>query len=86
MTDLEGNYESGAPEISPEEASAAIKRFAEGNTVEFKVPAEMVEQLLESWKRGNPDLPAQIRFVVEGREVGNFMIAACAYWSDTCCA
>ena len=73
-------------EISAEAASAAIKRLAANNTVELEVPEDLVSRLLESWRQADPAAPAQIRFTVEGREVGNFKIAACAYWSDTCCA
>jgi hypothetical protein len=68
------------------EASAAIKALAAKNPVEFDVPQELVDRLLESWRGADPSAPAEIRFMVEGREVGNFKIAACAYWSDTCCA
>ncbi len=74
------------PEPAVEQASETIKRAAADNPVEFELPAELVDRLLESWRRGNPSAPAEIRFTVEGREVGNFKIAACAYWSDTCCA
>lgn len=68
------------------EASEAIKRAAADNPVEFELPAEIVSKLLESWKQADPTSPAEIRFTVQGREVGNFKVAACAYWSDTCCA
>lgn len=73
-------------DVTPERASEVIKQLAASNKVELELPPELFERLVESWRNADTSSPAEIRFVVEGREVGNFKIAACAYWSDTCCA
>lgn len=67
-------------------ASEVVKRHAKGNQVALDISQETLDSLLDSWRKGDPSRPAEITFVVEGREVGNLKIAACAYFHDTCCA
>jgi hypothetical protein len=68
------------------QASETVKRHASGNRVELEISADAFEALMQGWRKANPNRPAEISFVVEGREVGNFKVAACAYTGDTCCA
>jgi hypothetical protein len=68
------------------QASELVKEYARGNRVELQISEDAFQALMEDWKRADLNRPAEISFVIEGREVGNLKIAACAYWGDTCCA
>jgi hypothetical protein len=76
--------DAGAVEAA--RASEVVKKYAGRNRIAVELPEEAVEALLKGWLDVDPTQPAEISFLVEGREVGNFKIAACAYAKTTCCA
>ena len=70
---------------SPEYASQVVKRAAERQKAEIQISAEQMEAIRSQWI-DDPNRPAELTFVVEGRPVGELKVATCPYWSDTCCA
>ncbi|HEX6683325.1 MAG TPA: hypothetical protein VF062_11045 [Candidatus Limnocylindrales bacterium] len=81
------NYDDHSPDRDAvAEASRVIKDHAARQKIELEVGDEAFTAMLAAWRKLNPQAPAEISFVREGKEVGNFKVASCAYWSDTCCA
>jgi len=81
------------PKISPAAASAALKRYAAKQQVEVELSEEQMQALRGKLGPGtagplDPRRPFNIKFVVRGRPeaFGDFSVASCAFWSDTCCA
>ena len=72
-------------EVGPDEASKIVKRHAEQQKVEVQITHEQMEAIRTQWIK-DPNRPAQITFVVEGKPVGELKVATCPYWSDSCCA
>lgn len=66
-------------------ASRVVKQLAEQQRVEIKISSEQMQALRDQWIT-DPDRPAQLVFVVDGKEVGDFKVATCPYFGDTCCA
>ena len=71
--------------MGPDEASKIVKQYAEQQKVEIQITDEQMEAIRSQWI-DDPNRPAQITFVVEGKPVGDLRIATCPYFSDTCCA
>jgi len=81
------------PKISAAAASAALKRYAASQQVELELTEEQMQALRGKLGPGtdgslDPKRPFNIKFVVRGRPkaFGDFNVASCAFWSDTCCA
>jgi hypothetical protein len=71
---------------SLEGATRLIKEAASKQRVEVRIEEEQLKALLEQIRGGNPKAPAEISFVVEGREAVNLRAAGYWYAGDTCCA
>jgi hypothetical protein len=81
------------PQISAAAASAALKRYATKQQVEVELTEEQMQALKRQLGPGTPGpldprRPFNIKFVIKDRPkpFGDFNVASCAYWSDTCCA
>lgn len=82
--------------ISAAQASAALKRYAQKQQVQLEVTEKQLAELQKVIGPGGPSVgpgggfdprkPFQIQFIVKGKPVGDFRVASCAFWSDTCCA
>lgn len=77
--------ESGADEITAEEASKVVKRHASDQQVTVALSEEQLEAIQEQWLLEDPTRPADITFVVEDRPEANVKVASYSYWGDTCC-
>ena len=69
-----------------EDASRLIKEAASSQRVEVRIEEQQLNLILEQIRRGDPKAPAEITFVVEGREAINLRAAGYWYAGDTCCA
>lgn len=67
------------------DVSAALKRQAEKQKIRVELTDEQAEALFGVWNDLNPKKPAQVTFVVKGRPVTEFAVAAYRYRGDTCC-
>ena len=80
------------PPISAAAASAALKRYAAKQRVQVELTDDQMQALqrqlgVDTASPLDPRRPFNITFVVKGRPkaFGDFNVASCAYWSDTCC-
>lgn len=75
-----------AGDPSPAEVSSLLKQEAARQPVTIRLTDEQLDALRSQWAALDPSRPAAVTFEVDGRPVGDFRIASCAYWGDTCCA
>lgn len=69
-----------------DEAARTIKKRAAEQKIHLEVSDEQARALLDQWRGGNPEAPAEIRIVVAGQERINLKVAGYWYAGDTCCA
>jgi len=77
--------EGAGRQISSEEASKAVKYHAAKQKVEVVLSQDQFDAILAQWDEKDPREPAQINFVVEGKELGELTVAGYRYRGDTCC-
>ena len=70
----------------PNEASRQIKEHAAKQKILLDVSEEQARALLSQWSGGDPQAPAEISFLIEGKERVNLKVAGYWYAGDTCCA
>lgn len=67
------------------ELSTQLKRLAEQQPLKVELTEEQLEALRAVWDAGDPAAPAQITFMVQGRDVAEMAVAGYRYRGDTCC-
>ncbi|MBI3451814.1 MAG: hypothetical protein HY057_03075 [Rhodospirillales bacterium] len=73
------------PRITALAASQVVKKAAEAQKITVELTPEQAEAILRPWDRMDPKKPAQVTFVVQGREISGFAVAAYRYRGNTCC-
>ena len=68
-----------------DDLSRQVKREAEKQRVTVELTEEQFESLRRAWDDGDPRAPAQVTFLVRGREVAELAVAGYRYRGDTCC-
>jgi hypothetical protein len=74
------------PDITPDEASRIIKKFAAKQKITVQLTQEQVDAILAKWNEGDPQLPAEITFRVGRKKIIDLKVAGYRYRGDTCCA
>jgi hypothetical protein len=72
-------------EMSHEQASELIKRYAEDQHIRVELTEEQYNAILGAWDEKDPRKPARISFMVKDRTVSEMMVAGYRYRGSTCC-
>ncbi len=72
-------------EMSHEQASELIKKYAEEQPIRVELTEEQYKAILGAWDEGDPRKPARITFQVKDRTVSEMMVAGYRYRGSTCC-
>jgi hypothetical protein len=76
---------AAAPALSAKQASRIIKKYAEDQKIQVELTPEQLDALMGRWNDMDPTKPAQVTFVVKGKPISAFAVAAYRYRGDTCC-
>lgn len=71
--------------VTTELATRFIKREAAKQPIRVELTEEQAGAILRAWNDLNPKRAARVTFVVQGRELSDFAVAAYRYSGDTCC-
>ena len=69
-----------------DESARTIKELAADQKIQIQLTPEQYAALEEGWKAYDHSQPAQITFVVNGKNEAELKVAAYTYRSTTCCA
>ncbi|MFA0963813.1 hypothetical protein AB9P05_18555 [Roseivirga sp. BDSF3-8] len=68
-----------------DESAKMIKELAADQKIQVKLSEEQYAALEEHWHNWDPKKPAQLTFIVDGKERADIKVAAYTYRGDTCC-
>lgn len=69
-----------------DESAKMVKELAEDQKIKINLSPEQFEAITRGWKSYDFSKPAQITFVVEGKNEAGLKVAAYTYSGSTCCA
>ena len=69
-----------------DESAEMIKKLAEDQKNQVHLTTEQYEILEKGWNNYDNSKPAQITFVVNGKDAAELKVAAYTYRQTTCCA
>jgi hypothetical protein len=75
-----------AERLGIDEGSKLVNRLAKEQRISIELTQEQMETILRQWQSADNSKPAELTFVVEGRDRVSLRVAAYAYYGDSCCA
>ncbi len=69
-----------------DESAKIVKELAEDQKIQIHLSPEQYQILEKGWGRYDNSKPAQITFVVDGKDEAQLKVAAYTYRKTTCCA
>ena len=69
-----------------DESAKIVKDLAQDQKIEIQLTPEQYKVLEKGWNNYDNSKPAQITFVVNGKDEAELKVAAYTYRSSTCCA
>lgn len=69
-----------------DESAKMIKELAADQKIEISLSEDQYAALEKHWQNWDPKKPAQLTFMVDGKERADIKVAAYTYRGSTCCA
>lgn len=73
------------PSSEYDDLSRRVKSEAARQRISIELSEDQLNALRAAWDEGDPTAPAQLTFLVKGREIAEMAVAGYRYRGDTCC-